>query len=209
MRGNLPLCLEAWKGYLISEMLSSNGAWYTGTMENEQEKPQNEAPVAQSAQGIDAGAAMLAWEAWEYPPIERSRRWYVIAGVIGVSLLLYALLSANFVFAVLVLMFAVITLMRDVRKPARVPVYITTGGIVFGNDYYPYENIRDFAIIYNPPDVKVLYVTFHGLMDPVLSVPLEDMNPNEVRQALLPYCFENLNREQEYLTDLISRLYKL
>lgn len=181
------------------------GICYTLAMDNEEKDNQVQVP----AEGIDAGAEIFSWETWEYPPVERSRRWYMIAGTIGIGLLLYALLTSNFVFAVLVLMFAVIMMLRDVRKPERVPVAITTGGIVFGNDFYRYEDVRDFAIIYNPPSVKTLYVTFNGLVNPVLSIALEDMNPNDVRQALLPYAFENLNREQEYLTDLISRLYKL
>lgn len=172
------------------------------------EEPKQEDAKAE-AHGIDAGAALMSWESWEYPPVERSRRWYVIASMFGIALLLYALLSANFVFAVIILMFAVIQLMKDLRKPARMEIHITTGGIVFGNDFYPYENIRDFSIVYYPPDVKTLYIAFNGVMSPTLTVPLEDVDPNEVRQSLLPYAFENLNRDREYLTDLISRLYKL
>ncbi len=175
--------------------------------ENEQLEETREAD-AQPA-GIDAGAPIVGWETWEYPPVERSRRWYIIASALGLALLLYALVTANFVFAIIIIMFAVITLMRDLRKPARVPVYITTAGVVFGHDFYPYQDVRDFSIIYNPPEVKTLYVTFHGVLAPTLTVPLEDANPNDVRKALLPYAFENLNREREYLTDLISRLYKL
>lgn len=163
----------------------------------------------QETRGIDAGVVILAWETWEYPPIERSRRWYVIASILGLGLLLYALITANFVFAVIVLMFAVITLMRDVRKPARITVALTTSGVVFGHDFYRYEDMKDFSIVYNPPEVKTLYVTFHGLMNPTLTIPLEDANPNDVRKVMTAYCFENLNREREYLTDLISRLYKL
>ncbi len=163
----------------------------------------------ESHQGIDAGAEILHWETWEYPPMERSRRWYVIASIIALAILLYALLTANFVFAVIVLMFAVIQLLRDLRKPARVDVHITTAGIVFGNDFYPYESFRDFSIVYYPPDVKILYVAFTGIMNPTLTIPLEDVNPNDVRESLVPYAFENLNRNREYLTDLVSRLYKL
>jgi hypothetical protein len=159
--------------------------------------------------GIDAGASILEWETWEYPLVERSRRWYIIASVIGLGLLLYALINANFVFAVIIIMFAVIILMRDIRKPDRIMIHITTGGVVFGHNFYPFQDVRDFSIIYNPPDVKTLYVAFHGTLAPTLTVPLEDMNPNDVRKALLPYAFENLNREREYLTDMLSRLYKL
>src|SRR3990167_4470009 len=131
-------------------------------MPNEEQREE----VKTEAQGIDAGAALLSWETWEYPPVERSRRWYVIASVLGIALLLYALLTANFVFAVIILMFAVIQLMKDLRKPSRMEIHITTGGIVFGNDFYPYENVRDFSLVYYPPDVKTLYVSFNGFMAP-------------------------------------------
>lgn len=178
-------------------------------MANEKAQMKETEVVEPTPTGVDAGAAIIGWETWEYPPVERSRRWYMIASAIGVFLLLYALLTANFVFAVIIIMFAVITLMRDLRKPERIAVYITTSGIVFGHDFYPYQDVRDFSIIYNPPEVKTLYVTFHGMLAPTLTVPLEEANPNDVRKALLPYAFENLNREREYLTDLISRLYKL
>jgi len=35
------------------------------------------------------------------------------------------------------------------------------------------------------------------------------VDPNAVRDSLLPYAFENLSREEEALTDMVKRLYKL
>ncbi|MCR4314031.1 MAG: hypothetical protein NUV84_02170 [Candidatus Uhrbacteria bacterium] len=158
---------------------------------------------------IDVGAELLSWEAWEFPPVERSQRWYIIASLLGVGLLLYAVFTANFVFGLIVLMFAVITIMKDLKKPARVPVFVTTAGIALGNEFYPYQDIRDFSISFDPPTVKSLYITFHGRTQPMLSIDLDDMNPNEVRRTLLPYVYENLEREGESLTDVLRRVYKL
>lgn len=158
---------------------------------------------------IDVGDELLSWETWEFPLVERSRRWYIIAGSLGIGLILYGILTANFVFSVIVLMFAVITLMRDLKKPDRVQVFLTTAGVVLGGEFYKYEDIRDFSITYDPPDVKSLYITFHRRFQPMLSISLEDMNPNVVRTALLPYAFENLQREGESLTDVLRRVYKL
>jgi hypothetical protein len=158
---------------------------------------------------LDVGTVITGWETWEFPVVERSTEWYVIAGIIGLAMLLYALLSANFVFALILLMFAVIMLMRDMKKPAKVTVYITTSGIVYGDEFHHYDAIRDFSIIYTPPDVKQLYVTFNNRLQPMLSIPLEDSNPNTVRQSLLPYVMENLRRDGESLTDTLRRVYKL
>lgn len=164
---------------------------------------------AEDHEVVDVGNVITGWETWEFPPVERSTQWYAIAGLLGLGMLLYALLTANFVFALIILMFAVIMLLRDMKKPARVSAYVTTSGVVYGDEFFPYENIRDFSITYQPPEVKHLYITFNNRIQPMLSIPLEDADPNLVRQSLLPYVFENLKREGESLTDTLRRVYKL
>lgn len=159
--------------------------------------------------GIDVGRVLFAWETWEFPPVERSTQWYVIASAAGLGMLIYALLTANFVFALIIVMFAVIMLMRDLKKPARVQAAITTDGVVFNNEFYPYKDIKDFSVIYEPPEVSNLYIGFHSRLSPLMSIPLEDADPNEVRTQLLPFVFENLERDSESLTDTLSRVYKL
>ena len=170
---------------------------------------ENEQNTAEDIQGIDAGPVVMNWESWEFPPVQRSTRWYVIAGAVGFGMLVYAILTANFVFALIVLMFAAIMLLKDLKKPARVPVAITSSGVVFNNEFYPYDDIKDFSIVYQPPDVKTLYVGFRNRISPLLAISLEDTNPNDVRTALLPFAFENLDREGERLTDVLTRVYKL
>lgn len=158
---------------------------------------------------IDVGTVLTAWEAWESTPIERSKEWYVVAGGIGLAMLLYALFTANFVFALIIVMFAVILLMQDIKKPSKVRACITTAGVVLGDAFYPYEDIKDFSIAYQPPDVKYLYVGFQSTFQPMLSIPLDEVDPNKVRESILPYVFENLKREGESLTDTLHRVYKL
>ena len=159
--------------------------------------------------GIDVGQVVLAWEAWEFAPVERSTRWYVLAAAAGLGMLIYALLTTNFVFALIIVMFAVIMLMRDLRKPGRVQAAITTEGIVFNNEFYPFAEIKDFSVIYEPPAVNNLYLGFNSRLTPVMSIPLDDADPNEIREQLLPFIFENLERDSESLTDTLARVYKL
>ncbi len=158
---------------------------------------------------VDAGDELISWETWEFPQHERSKQWYVITAIISVGLIIYAIMTANFVFAIIILMMGVVMLINSLRKPERVRVYITTLGVVVGNEFHSYKEIKDFSIIYEPPDVKILYVDFVSRWHALISVPLEDVNPNDVRASLLPYAFENIEREEESLTDLVSRLYKL
>lgn len=160
-------------------------------------------------QEIDVGDALLSWESWNHPPHERSRRWYFIAAAIGVAFIVWAIWQENYLFAIIVLMTAVILLFGQIQPSERMMVHVTTLGIVFGDDFYPYDAMKDFSIVYQPPEVKNLYISFHKTWQPMISIPIEDANPNDLRESLLPYLFENLEREDETLTDTIRRVYKL
>ena len=100
-------------------------------------------------------------------------------------------------------------LIDGLRHPDRVDVHVTDQGVVVGDQYYNFNMVKDFSIIYEPPEVKLLYIDFNNAWQPLLVVPLEDVDPNAVRDSLLPYVFENLAREEEALTDMLRRLYKL
>ena len=158
---------------------------------------------------INIGSPQLEWEVDEYPMHQRSKLWYILAAVIGVALIVYAVATANFLFAVIILMVGVITLLSSFVPPDRVPVLITNTGVVVSDMYYDFQAIKDFSIAYDPPHVKNLYFEFHSPWQPLLTVPLEDIDPNEIRDLLLPYCLENLQRVEENLTDVLRRLYKL
>ncbi len=155
------------------------------------------------------GQAVVSWEIDEYPRAVRSRNWYAVGGLIGVALIVYAVATANFLFAVIILMAGVITLASDFKRPDRVSVALTTTGLVVGDTHYDFRAMRDFSIAYEPPEVKLLYVTFRQLWQPMLSIPLEDTDPNLVRKELLPFCLENLDRTSETLTEVLRRVYKL
>jgi hypothetical protein len=158
---------------------------------------------------INIGSPQLEWEVDEYPAHQRSKVWYIIASVVGVALIIYDVATANFLFAVIILMVGVITLLSSLVPPDRVPVVITNTGVVVSDLYYDFQSIKDFSIAYDPPHVKNLYLEFHSPWQPLLTVPLEDIDPNQVRELLLPYCQENLQRVEENLTDVLRRLYKL
>jgi len=158
---------------------------------------------------IGVGEPLIAWEVDEYERHSRGVQWYVVTVVLGVALIIYALATANFMFAVIILMIGVVLFLSGMKQPHRIPVVLTDNGILIGDTFHPYRMMRDFSVVYEPPHVKVLYVDFHSLWRPLMSIPLENSDPVMVRECLLPFVVENLNRNEESLTDLVSRLYKL
>lgn len=157
----------------------------------------------------DYGTPLVTWQVDEYQRVERSTRWYLIAGIVAVALIVYAVATANFLFAVIILMAGIVTLVTSFTAPRRIDVVVTDLGVAIGERFYEHKKIRDFSIAYQPPEVKILYLDFTSPFNPLLSVPLEETDPNDVRDALLDYCQENLDRTEETLTDRMRRVYKL
>ncbi|MFA6018545.1 MAG: hypothetical protein WC776_05205 [Patescibacteria group bacterium] len=177
-------------------------------LQKDEEKPQEE-PQEEQFEEVDVGDELLSWETWDNPPAERSRLWYVVMGSIGVALTVYAVLAANYLFAIIILIIAVIIVVNSLRPSRQIKVYITSLGIVFGDEFYPYQEIKDFSIIYQPPEVQILYIDFHKIWRPLITIQIGDVDPNVLRSTLLPFVFENLEREDEHLTDAVKRMYKL
>jgi hypothetical protein len=164
---------------------------------------------SQNSSAIPQEDVFFSWETWEVSPIVRNARWYTVAAVVGLGLLLYGLFTANFLFSIIVILFAVLTMVRDMRSGNRIVAAVTKSGFVFGDELFLFQDIRDFSIVVRSPGVKNLYLSFKGRLRPLLSVQLEEADPNALRQALLPFVLENLERDEESLTDMLRRVYKL
>jgi len=86
---------------------------------------------------------------------------------------------------------------------------ITEDGIFINQRFFPYTILDHFFIIYNPPHVKTLYFEPRSYLNPRIPVPLQDQNPVAIRETLLLYLKENLDREDEPFTDQIGKIFKL
>lgn len=133
----------------------------------------------------------------------------MVAGIFGLGFVIYAALSANYLFALIVILFAAILFMGSMEEPLEVPFAITSAGVVIGDKFYRYSEMSGFWMIYNPPDVKNLYFSFNQFFRNRLQVPLGDLDPRPIRDFLNQYLSEDLNQEDEPLSDRLSRLLRL
>lgn len=151
--------------------------------------------------------------AWGFPEteyLERSKRWYTIAGILAGVCLLYAVFSGNFLFAAIIVMAAFIYVYSSFESPLYVQVIITEEGIHIGRKYYRYQDLLSFWILFQPSEgVKHLFLDFKSKARPTLSIPLQDVSPLEIRAILLNYLPEDLEKEDEPISDTMSRYFKL
>ncbi|MBI3956559.1 MAG: hypothetical protein HY340_01060 [Candidatus Kerfeldbacteria bacterium] len=165
--------------------------------------------MATESEPIGPGKTLLSWEFPEYEQHDRSPGWYFAAVIIIVGLLLWALLTANFLFAVIIL-FAAFLLFRQHRtRPERLSFAVTDRGIdIHGRHFYSYDDLKNFWIV-TEPEVKRLYFEFNLVFRPRLTIPLEKTDPKVVRKTLLRFLMEDTEREDEPTTDALARVLKL
>jgi len=151
----------------------------------------------------------IHWDFPEYIKHERKRGWYIWISLIGLSIIIYSLFTANYLFALLIVMFGIILVINHRQHPRKVEFKIDHKGIYVDGKFYSYKEIDKFWVIYQPPHAKNLYFEFKTSIRPKLSIPLEKQDPLEIKSFLRQYLEEDLEQEEESLTDVIGRVFKL
>lgn len=154
----------------------------------------------------DIGSVHVQWEFPEFTTVKRSRAWNAVAFVILALLVIYAVYTANFLFAMILALCTFILVYQYFQKPRPIPVVIAEDGIIVDKQFYLYKDLKGFYLIYEPPYSKYLYLEFKNKLRNDLPVPLEDVNPISVREALLNYLDENIERNEERGGETVSRL---
>lgn len=155
------------------------------------------------------GEIMLAWEFYDRPRYNRGRWWYIFMILVGAALLVYALFSANFLFALIIVMGALVIYVSTIYEPKPIRFAITELGFEVGNRFLSFRDVRSFWFFYDPPTAKILYLDLSGLTESRVRVDLADQNPNEVRAVLARYLREDVTQVEEPLSDSLSRLLKI
>ena len=95
------------------------------------------------------------------------------------------------------------------KDPSEVQILILEDGMIIGEKFIEYKEIKEFYIVYQPPTIKNLYIQPKNQLKPRIAIPLEKQNPVEIRELLLKYIDENLEKEEIPTSESISRLLKL
>ena len=157
---------------------------------------------------IDYGEVVFSWDFSEFTKHERSLLWYALSVLVVLGLLIFALVSGNVLFAIIIILASIIIIHISRHEPRIMNIKITKEGIVIENRFYPFSEIKNFWIIHEP-DVKRLYFEFKSALIPRLSIPYQEQDPNQLREFLLEYIEENDEREGEPISEAVARWLKL
>jgi hypothetical protein len=156
----------------------------------------------------DIGEVYYEWSYPEFQKYDRSRTWYIVAGLVALALLVYSIIVVNFLLALIDLLVVLLLALEHFQTPHEVPVKVAEWGVLVGSNFIPYDSIDCFWLAYYPPQVKKLYLDLTGKKNPV-SLPLMDTNPLELREILEQFMEEDLYRDNESRIETWARKLKL
>ncbi len=165
----------------------------------------------------------LSWKVPEYEKVARGKNWYIIAVIFLIICLFFCFfeinnfkiiflgLNSNFIFALILILSAIIMLINDGQEPLMVDFKIGPEGINIGRRFYDYDELKNFSIIYKPnSEIKHLYLEFkNSFTTPRLSIHLNEQDPIIVRNYLLRYLDEDLERVVPPASEQLTKLLKL
>lgn len=165
----------------------------------------------------------LSWQVPEYESKERDRIWYILAVLFLAVTLFFCFFeinhwkivflgaNSNFIFALILILSAIIMIINDGQEAALVDFKIGPDGINIGRKFYDYDQLKHFSVIYKPElGIQHLYIEFkNSLIHPRLSLHLYEQDPITVRNYLLRYLDEDLERLGPPISEQLTKLLKL
>jgi len=138
---------------------------------------------------------VFRWEAYEHEHIERESDWFWALGIIAACGALTSLIFGNVLFALVILLAAVSFALVARHKPELHEFEINDRGIRVSGDLHTYESIISFWVETENGREPTLLVDTTAFMSPNLFIPLDGVNPDELRRFLGKHCKEKKMHE--------------
>lgn len=163
----------------------------------------------QTLRAIAEAQQEFVWEMPNHEARDRGPWWYVIVSVVTLLSVAYGIWASNYLFALIIIISAVILLFATEKDPEPILVQVGDHGVVLDGEFVPFDKLANFSVIYHPPATKVIYLERKYSIKPRVKLYMEDEDPVAIREHLLKYLPENLDLRDEHLSDIIGRLLKI
>lgn len=150
----------------------------------------------------------LKWQVPEYPQYTRGRGWYVWAAVIGLALLIYAVIAGNFLFALIVIIGVLISVISSWKPPKMVELRLYEDGVKLDSVYYPWEKFQSYWVVKNEETTN-LGLDLKNWLRSDIYVPVKGHTLEDVEKFLSQYLKKNPDRKEEPLSYFLGRKLKI
>ncbi len=152
---------------------------------------------------------LTRWSFPEYRKLPKTRWWYICMIAVLSVMVIYSLFVGNLLFLLIIVLGVAIFILNMRQAPRNLECVITEDGINVGNSCYAWKDIKNFRLVYKPPQIKLLYLDLKNVLLTDFSIPLENENPVKIREILKNYLLEDLSKEEENIVDRLNRWLKI
>jgi len=158
---------------------------------------------------VQVSQAIFSWRHPDFAPYPKDRKWYMISIILLLVSVAWSFWQQNYLFGVFLIMFYMVVLLYENRPPEMIDCVITPIGVKIGSKFYYWRQIDHFFMIYRAQGIKNLYVEFKNPLNGRLIIPLDGQDAVAIRDYLLRFVREDLEREAEPLSEQLRRFLKL
>lgn len=145
----------------------------------------------------------ISWRTLEYEVFEKSATWYLVAALIILGIVIYALVVNSPIMAITFILIGVVGYLHLQKEPRMLDFSISNRGVQVGNEMYEFDNIESFWIFYDPPHMKTLSLHTKASFMPFVHIPLADEDPVIVREVLMRFVSEE--KQEAGFVDALER----
>jgi len=152
--------------------------------------------------------AHITWTAPEHPHYEKGKLWKIMAVSFVLVSATFGVIFKAWTFSLAVVAFALAYYIIHRSKPQEVEISLSDIGIKVGKRKYPFNRIKSFWIIYEPPFIQTLHILVHGEFVPEIEIQIPNQDPAYLRDFLIDKIPEIEGRTPS-LSTVMSRLFKI
>lgn len=135
-------------------------------------------------------AQTLRWSAYEHEHIERGSDWFWALGVVALCIALAAILLHDTLFAILIILAAVVIGLLANIPPEMTDFEISERGVRVGKELHRYDEILAFWVEDEHDAQPLLLVDTTKFMAPNLIIPIEGVDPDAIRTLMREHAPE-------------------
>lgn len=133
--------------------------------------------------------SLISWKAPEHFHTEKNNDWYWAVAIITITLASLAFIFKNFMFGIFIIIGAFALMIQASKKPRIINYEINDRGIIIDGVLYPFLSLESFWIDSNEQPSKII-IKSHKLFMPYITINIEEVDPEKVREILLNYIAE-------------------
>lgn len=133
----------------------------------------------------------ISWQHHEHTHKEKTVDWFWIVGIIALGGIVLSIYYRNYLFALIILLFTIISFMSVNKEPRLLKFEITRKGIRTGNTVHPYSMLESFWVEDTDYNDKIILRSKKPL-SPFILIPFDSTttDPELIRDYLLDYLDE-------------------